>query len=85
MRFISNSHMRDDHIRAKPANTLKTMIENRQKGARTGDASASRREASVRGAALGRELRNMYRGVTQEPVPDEFRKLLAQLDSTDGE
>lgn len=60
------------------------MIDNRQKGARIGDAAASRREASVRGAALGRELRQMYRDVTQEPIPDEFRKLLEQLDGSDG-
>lgn len=60
------------------------MIDNRQKGAWTGDAAASRREASVRGAALGRELRQMYRDVTQEPIPDEFRLLLEQLDGSDG-
>ncbi len=85
MRSIDNSHMRDSHIRAKPANKLKIMIENRQNGARTGNASALRSEVSIRGAALGCELRNMYRGVIQEPVPEEFRKLLDQLDSTNGE
>lgn len=60
------------------------MIDTRQKGARTGDAAASRREASVRGAALGRELRQIYRDVTQEPIPDEFRKLLKQLNDSGG-
>ncbi|MFN4353740.1 NepR family anti-sigma factor [Parvibaculum sp.] len=60
------------------------MIENSQKGARTADAVASRREVGARGAALGRDLRQMYRDVTQEPIPAEFRKLLEQLDSNGG-
>ncbi|MDX5367326.1 MAG: hypothetical protein LPK88_12785 [Alphaproteobacteria bacterium] len=76
--------MRGHHIRAQSANKLNIMMENRQKGARTGDAAASRREASARGAALGRELRQIYRDVAQEPIPAEFRKLLEQLDSSDG-
>lgn len=60
------------------------MIDNRQKGERRGDAVASRRETGARGAALGRELRNMYREVIQEPIPHEFRELLERLDGSDG-
>ncbi|MBA4209266.1 MAG: hypothetical protein C0454_07035 [Parvibaculum sp.] len=60
------------------------MIDNRQKGEQRGDAAASRRENGARGAALGRELRHMYRKVTQEPIPAEFRELLERLDTSDS-
>jgi hypothetical protein len=38
------------------------------------------RAVRARQRAIGRELRRMYDGVAQEPVPDEFLDLLRQID-----
>ncbi len=38
------------------------------------------RAVRARQRAIGRELRRMYDGVAQEPVPDDFLDLLRQID-----
>jgi len=42
------------------------------------------RAIRARQRAIGRELRRMYDGVAQEPVPDEFMDLLRQIDESGG-
>lgn len=42
------------------------------------------RAVRARQRAIGRELRRMYDGVVNEPVPDEFMDLLRKMDETDG-
>ena len=39
------------------------------------------RAVRARQRVIGRELRRIYDGVAQEPVPDEFLDLLRQIDS----
>ncbi len=39
------------------------------------------RAIRARQRVIGRELRRLYDGVAQEPVPDEFLDLLRQIDS----
>lgn len=39
------------------------------------------RSARVRQQAIGHELRRLYDSVVQEPVPEEFLKLLGKIDS----
>jgi anti-sigma factor RsiW len=41
------------------------------------------RAVRARQRAIGRELRRVYDGVVNEPVPDEFLDLLRQIDETD--
>ena len=41
------------------------------------------RAIRARQRAIGRELRRMYDGVAQEPVPDEFLDLLRKIDDAD--
>jgi len=36
-------------------------------------------------AHIGRQLRSLYDGVVQQPVPDRFRELLDKLDAASGE
>ena len=38
------------------------------------------RAVRARQRAIGRELRRMYDGVAQEPVPDDFLDLLRKID-----
>ena len=38
------------------------------------------RAIRARQRALGRELRRLYDGVAQEPVPDDFIELLREID-----
>ena len=59
------------------------MIDHRTRWTHPGDAAETRRETTARSAVLGRQLRNMYREVAQEPIPQEFKKLLQQLDESD--
>lgn len=59
------------------------MIDNRPKGAQSRDTAEARRETTARSAVLGRQLRDMYREVAQEPIPPEFKRLLQQLDKAD--
>lgn len=56
------------------------MIEERSKAQSRSQAGQGRREAAVRSAMLGRQLREMYREVAQEPIPPEFLSLLKELD-----
>lgn len=42
------------------------------------------RAIRARQRAIGRELRRMYDGVAQEPVPDDFLDLLTQIDEVSG-
>jgi len=42
------------------------------------------RAVRARQRAIGRELRRMYDGVVNEPVPDEFMDLLRRMDESDG-
>jgi len=37
----------------------------------------------ARQRVIGRELRRIYDGVVNEPIPDEFLDLLRQIDETD--
>jgi Anti-sigma factor NepR len=39
------------------------------------------RAVRARQRVIGRELRRIYDGVAQEPVPDEFMDLLRKMDS----
>ncbi|MEJ1968083.1 MAG: NepR family anti-sigma factor [Rhizomicrobium sp.] len=39
------------------------------------------RAIRARQRVIGRELRRMYDGVAQEPVPDEFMELLRKMDA----
>jgi hypothetical protein len=39
------------------------------------------RAIRARQRVIGRELRRMYDGVAQEPVPDEFMDLLRKMDA----
>ncbi|ABS61677.1 hypothetical protein Plav_0054 [Parvibaculum lavamentivorans DS-1] len=57
------------------------MINERLKQQNTGDGGLAKRDAVVRSSILGRRLREMYREVEQEPIPDEFKALLAKLES----
>jgi hypothetical protein len=41
------------------------------------------RAIRARQRVIGRELRRMYDGVAQEPVPEEFMDLLRRMDSQD--
>jgi hypothetical protein len=41
------------------------------------------RAVRARQRVIGRELRRIYDGVVNEPVPDEFLDLLRQIDETD--
>ena len=41
------------------------------------------RAIRARQRVIGRELRRMYDGVAQEPVPDEFLDLLREMDAKD--
>ena len=41
------------------------------------------RAIRARQRVIGRELRRMYDGVAQEPVPEEFMDLLKKMDSQD--
>jgi len=43
------------------------------------------RAVRARQRAIGRELRRMYDGVVNEPVPDEFLDLLRRIDEADAE
>ena len=40
------------------------------------------RAVRARQRAIGRELRRMYDGVVNEPVPDDFMDLLRRIDET---
>ncbi len=42
------------------------------------------RAVRARQRAIGRELRRMYDGVVNEPVPDEFMELLRRIDDADA-
>jgi hypothetical protein len=42
------------------------------------------RAIRARQRAIGRELRRMYDGVVNEPVPDEFMELLRRIDDADA-
>jgi hypothetical protein len=42
------------------------------------------RAIRARQRVIGRELRRMYDGVAQEPVPDDFLKLLEEIDAKGG-
>lgn len=42
------------------------------------------RAIRARQRVIGRELRRMYDGVAQEPVPDDFLKLLEEIDAKNG-
>ena len=42
------------------------------------------RAVRARQRAIGRELRRMYDGVVNEPVPDEFLDLLRRMDEADA-
>lgn len=46
----------------------------------TSDGGISRRERRERGKKIGDKLRAMYDDVANEPVPDEFLKLLEDAD-----
>ena len=41
------------------------------------------RAIRARQRVIGRELRRIYDGVAQEPVPDEFLDLLRKIDAKD--
>lgn len=41
------------------------------------------RAIRARQRVIGRELRRMYDGVAQEPVPEDFMELLRKMDSQD--
>lgn len=41
------------------------------------------RAIRARQRVIGRELRRIYDGVAQEPVPDEFLDLLRKIDARD--
>jgi hypothetical protein len=41
------------------------------------------RAVRARQRVIGRELRRIYDGVAQEPVPDEFLELLKKMDAKD--
>ena len=41
------------------------------------------RAIRARQRVIGRELRRIYDGVAQEPVPDEFMDLLRKMDAQD--
>ena len=41
------------------------------------------RAVRARQRVIGRELRRIYDGVAQEPVPDEFLDLLKKMDAKD--
>jgi len=41
------------------------------------------RAVRARQRVIGRELRRMYDGVAQEPIPDEFLDLLRKIDERD--
>jgi hypothetical protein len=41
------------------------------------------RAIRARQRVIGRELRRIYDGVAQEPVPDEFLDLLRKMDAKD--
>lgn len=43
------------------------------------------RAIRARQRVIGRELRRMYDGVAQEPVPDEFMELLRKIDAQGAE
>lgn len=43
------------------------------------------RAVRARQRAIGRELRRMYDGVVNEPVPDEFMDLLRRIDEADAD
>ncbi len=43
------------------------------------------RAVRARQRAIGRELRRMYDGVVNEPVPDEFMDLLRRIDDADAD
>ncbi|HEX4862116.1 MAG TPA: NepR family anti-sigma factor [Rhizomicrobium sp.] len=43
------------------------------------------RAVRARQRAIGRELRRMYDGVVNEPVPDEFLDLLRRIDEADAD
>jgi hypothetical protein len=38
----------------------------------------------MRQARIGRSLREVYDGVTETPLPDQFEALLSELDKIDG-
>ncbi len=40
--------------------------------------------ARARQRAIGRELRRMYDGIVQEPVPEDFLELLKKIDRKTG-
>lgn len=46
--------------------------------------SGKSRAVRARQRAIGRELRRIYDGVVNEPVPDEFLDLLRKMDEADG-
>lgn len=46
--------------------------------------SGKSRAVRARQRAIGRELRRIYDGVVNEPVPDEFLDLLRKMDDADG-
>ena len=43
------------------------------------------RAIRARQRVIGRELRRMYDGVAQEPIPEEFMDLLRKMDHQGGE
>jgi hypothetical protein len=43
------------------------------------------RAIRARQRVIGRELRRMYDGVAQEPIPDEFMELLHKMDAHGGD
>lgn len=46
--------------------------------------SGKSRAVRARQRAIGRELRRIYDGVVNEPVPDEFMDLLRRMDDGEG-
>ena len=51
-----------------------------QKSDQTSEGVQARRERRARGKQIGDKLRAMYDDVANEPVPDEFLKLLEDAD-----
>ena len=51
-----------------------------QKSDQASEGVRARRERRARGKQIGDKLRSMYDDVANEPVPDEFLKLLEDAD-----
>lgn len=59
--------------------------QNFQKPEQTSDNGLARRERRARGKQIGDKLRDMYDDVANEPVPDEFLKLLEDADDASAD